>query len=373
MKKILTICIPTYKRPITLRRCIDSIVTQIDNNNLSKYVDIYVVDDASPDDTENVLSAYHSLPYFNGITRDKNHGMNVNIKCMLNEAKHKSDYHLIITDDDYLQPNVLLEIVNYLLDMKDKHPDASAIWTPRYSYTEDGALHVLICSPFDSDMYIKPSVYNAGKYMSNGFILSGLILRAKNIDYEFWDEYKENAYFPMIFFGDIILKRGGYYWNKNIVHHTVLNECHWERWGKSDVVISLRLFSDYVNAYRVMASRVSGNINIVKFHLSSSASIYALIAGRLKSGNLNQIKLDVLDAATELKRNGYLKFEWRMKILLACVLFASVSMSLIKIILTHISVLLKFSTKNKKHNYERIKLNRSMLSSSPTLAKIVLF
>jgi len=242
MTKLLTICIPTYKRPETLRRCIDSIVSQIEKYELSDCVDIYVTNDASPDDTGSILQAYASLSYFNGITREQNLGMNVNIKCMLNEVAGTSDYQLIITDDDYLQPDVLGEIVEFLRGQQGNSNRVSAIWTPRYSYIESGELHGIVCSPFRNSAMVKPSGINAGRYMVNGFVLSGLIIRAECIDFEFWERYKENAYFPVIFFGDLLFRGGAYYWHKNIVHHTVLNKCHWESWGGSNLLIELKKF-----------------------------------------------------------------------------------------------------------------------------------
>ncbi len=100
--KLLTVCIPTYKRPDTLRRCIDSIVSEIEKYALSDSIDVYVTNDASPDDTAGVLQTYASLDYFTGVTREQNLGMNVNIKCTLTEVAQRSDYQLIITDDDLL-------------------------------------------------------------------------------------------------------------------------------------------------------------------------------------------------------------------------------------------------------------------------------
>ncbi len=122
--------------------------------------------------------------------------------------------------------------MEFLGEQKNKSNSVPAIWTPRYSYLENDELLYVACNPFKDSTLVKPSIVNAAKYMNNGFVLSGLIVRAEYIDFEFWDEYKENAYFPMIFFGDLIFRFGAYYWNKNIVHHTVMNKCHWERWRK---------------------------------------------------------------------------------------------------------------------------------------------
>lgn len=313
---LLTVCIPTYKRQVNLRRCIESVIEQIERHDLSDKVLIYVVDDASPDDTKIVMDEYRSLGYFDGISREKNLGMNQNIKAMLQEATRKSRYQLILTDDDYLQADSLKQIVDYLED--SHHHEPTVVWTPRYSYTEDDKLHTILCRPFNSDRQLVPSAFDAGRYMDNGFVLSGLIIRSDAIDFSFWDHYKDNAYFPAIFFGDILLRSGARYWPQNIVRHTVLNECHWDRWGKNDIMISLRLFSDFINAYKVLALRVRG-VKKILFNLGSLAGIARVVNGPLTFDALRGDEASYLDAMKELKQKGYLKFSTRMRLLLAAI------------------------------------------------------
>ena len=175
---LLSICIPTYKRPDTLQRCIESISVQIEKFDLNEVVRIYVANDASPDNTNDVVTSYANKSYFSHVSRQENLGMNQNIKGMLLEAADFSDYQLIITDDDFLEDNVLNEIIEFLGAQKGEGSNVPLIWTPRYSYTEDQNLHTVVCNPFDRNQQVSPSVYNAGKYMFNGFILSGLILQA---------------------------------------------------------------------------------------------------------------------------------------------------------------------------------------------------
>ena len=346
--KLLTICIPTYKRPVTLRRCIDSVVSQIEKYDLVEDVGLCVVNDASPDDTVSVLDDYASLDFFDGVTREQNLGMNVNIKIMLSEVMRNSHYQLIITDDDYLQPDILGEIVKFLHSQQDGGHRAPAIWTPRYSYLEDGSLLCVECNPFYGNRVVKPSVVNAGRYMRNGFILSGLILQAEYIDYKFWEFYDENAYFPMVFFGDLVLKEGAYFWDKNIVHHTVLNDCNWERWGENDTIIKLRLFGDFVNAYVVMASRVSGYFKSAVFYCASFFSIYRRINGFLNSGLCKSGRRTLLDAVKELRMQGVLKFKSHLRFLMVLSLFLSVISTSIKTVVCFCFSLFSYGEQRKK-------------------------
>ena len=52
----------------------------------------------------------------------------------------------VLTDDDWLQPGVLLDILNHL-EMLVEFPNIAGIFT-RYSYLEDGNLHCIACPPF---------------------------------------------------------------------------------------------------------------------------------------------------------------------------------------------------------------------------------
>jgi glycosyltransferase involved in cell wall biosynthesis len=371
MKKLLTICIPTYKRPDTLRHCIDSVVAQIDKYVLSDRVDIYVTNDASPDDTASVLHAYESLSYFKGVTREHNLGMNLNIKSMLAEAANKSDYQLIITDDDFLQPDTLGGIVKFLRGQQGDSNRKLAIWTPRYSYTEDGELLYIDCSPFDNSTLVRPSAINAGRYMVNGFVLSALIVCAERIDFEFWDEYKENAYFPMIFIGDLLLREGAYYWHMNIVHHTVLNKCHWESWGKSDLLIEIKKFSDYVNSYGVVATKIKNRIDLFKFYYASFPTIIRAVSGFMHSNNLKNERNLILDAIHEQKSKGVFRIEKPMHHLMPFALFVSSMIGAVKLTGLRVLLLLIKDPKNEARYRNSAKAYSAYLRNIPIVLKLI--
>lgn len=368
---LLTICIPTYKRPNTLRRCINSIAAQIKHFGLEEQVLIYVTNDASPDNTTEVLDEFNRLSYFKGVTREQNLGMSVNIKCMLMEVAKGSDYQLIMTDDDYLQPDMLGEIVKFLREQQNDSNRAPAIWTPRYSYTEDDKLHCVVCNPFKDNSFINPSAANAGKYMNNGFVLSGLILRAECVDYQFWEEYKENAFFPMIFFADLLFRSGGYYWNKNIVHHTVLNECHWERWGKNDVVIALRLFTDYVNAFGIMAKKLNQFQKAALFYLSSFPSIRNRVDHFLLSEKFTGDRQMTMDAIYELQAQQVLKFSFQLRLLMVCTIHG-IAIAIIKLIIRLKLALLILGNQKRELRREAYDAQFKRLRFMPIMLKIIL-
>lgn len=369
MKKLLTICIPTYKRPLTLSRCIDSIVAQIEKYELSDHVGIYVANDASPDDTVGVLRAYESLGYFHGVTRERNLGMNVNIKHMLVEAAEKSCYQLILTDDDFLQPDILQEVVELLRRKSDDN--VPAIWTPRHSYTEDGELHCISCSSFRRDTCLRPSAVRAGRQMVNGFVLSGLIVCAERIDFEFWERYRENAYFPMIFFGDLLHRGGACYWHRNIVHHTVLNKCHWESWGRNDLLIEIRKFADYLNAYGIMASSVPAGFQRFLFYGAAFPSIARAVGGFMHAPVLKNKAALVLEAVQEQKSHGVFLLLPPLRRLAPYALQASVVAGVVKLGMLWLLVLPGRKGARAEHYRGRAAAYRTSLQMLPIMRELL--
>ena len=353
MDKILTICIPTYKRPSTLRCCVDSIVAQINEFKLSDSVGIYVANDASPDNTDNILCEYAALDYFNSVTRNQNQGMNINIRLMLSEVLHGSKYQLIITDDDYLQPHVLPSLVEFLHTQQNEFHGMPAIWTPRYSYTENGNLHCIVCNPFTRDTLINPSAFNAGKYMHNGFVLSGLIVSAESIDFESWKTYSDNAYFPMIFFGGLIAEYGAYYFNCNIVHHTVFNKCHWEDWGRSDLLIEIKKFSDALNAYRIVAQKINSFWALLNFYFASFPSISTEIYSFLGSNNLKASYDVVRQAIQEQKVNEVFRLTFPLREQVLCSWIATIFILIAKITVLQLFTTIVVNTELRNHYKEK--------------------
>lgn len=372
MKKLLTVCIPTYKRHVTLGRCIDSVVTQIDKFGLSDSVGIYVANDSSPDETTSLLSAYGALSYFGAVTRKQNLGMNVNIKTMLQEVALESRYQMILTDDDYLQPDILFDMVEFLIGFQRAHNAIPTIWTPRYSYRDNGELHCVVCSPKMDNFLVRPSAVNAGRYMDNGFILSGLIVQANLIDYEYWGTYEENAYFPVIFFGQFLFEKGAYFWNRNIVHHTVLNECPWERWGDNDTEIDLRLFADYVNAYNILANKVQSSVGIFLFYLASSPSIYKLVNDSPLCERIVVNKFFVLDVVNRIREQGIMRFGPASQAVMIGSMLVGGIVSGFKVLMLFVLSLLIQNKRNKEQYCIRAWNRLRKIKALPTMIRIAL-
>lgn len=114
----LTICIPTYNRSKYLERLLESIVHEIDNAGLP--VKIFISDNASTDDTADVVKKYKDqFSFIFSVVNEENIGPDKNIANCFITANTK--YVWIIGDDDYLAPNSLTLIVDFLRN--DQHID----------------------------------------------------------------------------------------------------------------------------------------------------------------------------------------------------------------------------------------------------------
>jgi glycosyltransferase involved in cell wall biosynthesis len=107
----LSICIPTYNRLIFLKECLYSVLPQVRSTD---EVEVIVIDNASPDDTQAVvqefISSYNCLKYYRN---EKNLGYAGNqVKCI---EYATGDYMAFLCDDDvYLDGQVdrILKVIS---------------------------------------------------------------------------------------------------------------------------------------------------------------------------------------------------------------------------------------------------------------------
>ena len=100
--KTIGICIPTYKRPDFLRRCLASIIDQADGLP----VQIFVADDSCSDANDAVLrEAALRFPALRHQKNEANLGINENIRRVVEMAD--TDYAWLVGEDDYFLPGAL--------------------------------------------------------------------------------------------------------------------------------------------------------------------------------------------------------------------------------------------------------------------------
>ena len=113
MNNKITALIVTYKRPKMLRRAIESVIGQTYNN-----LQLSVFDDASEDETENVVSSYiKNDSRINYHQHDTNIGALANFRFAFESVE--TPYFSILSDDDCLTYDLYENAVNVL----DNNPD----------------------------------------------------------------------------------------------------------------------------------------------------------------------------------------------------------------------------------------------------------
>jgi len=113
---LLSICIPTYNRADCLRKCLSGLLSQI-NGELKDIVEIIVSDNASTDNTRDVVNNYKSYQNFSYYRNQNNLGMDGNFYACYRYASGK--FIWIFSDDDFLLPNALGLIVRLLQNNQD--------------------------------------------------------------------------------------------------------------------------------------------------------------------------------------------------------------------------------------------------------------
>jgi glycosyltransferase involved in cell wall biosynthesis len=100
--KTLGICIPTYRRPEFLARCLDSIIGQMEGLPVS----IYIADDACSDVNAEVIGrARERCPRIVYVRNAENLGINENIRKVIGMAD--THYAWPVGEDDYFLPGAL--------------------------------------------------------------------------------------------------------------------------------------------------------------------------------------------------------------------------------------------------------------------------
>jgi hypothetical protein len=251
---LLEFLIPAYKRFDGAINAAKSVARQIRSHSFDECVIIRIVDDGSPGfssaDMTGALSEWKG--YVRIEANSSNKGMSLNIYDMV--ASSAAKFCTILTDDDWLFTGALSEIVAFLHSVADR-PDIGGIFTPRYSYLEDGTLNCVVCRPYKHDRLLHPGPASSLRHCHNGFILTGFIFRPSLMAKEEWRVNIQNSFFPVINFWGILRNYSVLFVDRNWFQHTVLNVCHWEAWGDGPKQQRRRLYSDYMDAIAFMAHR----------------------------------------------------------------------------------------------------------------------
>lgn len=145
----ISVCIPTYNRPLVLCEAIDSVLTNGMDN-----VEVVVSDDAADPEIRKKIAAYKDkrIRYY----ANKQHGIREN---WTNAVKHaRAPYLMKLDDDDLLLPGFLQKACDFL----DAHRDVSIVFSGFVVRRENGVEKVRI----DNDFFEGRSVVDGFEYAS---------------------------------------------------------------------------------------------------------------------------------------------------------------------------------------------------------------
>ncbi len=112
-RPLLSICIPTYNRASYLPQCLDSIISQIDTDELRPKTEIVISDNASTDNTTEVVEGYKqkypniTIVYFRN---EKNIGFDRSFAKLIDTSR--GEYCFSIGDDDAFFEGVIPKIID---------------------------------------------------------------------------------------------------------------------------------------------------------------------------------------------------------------------------------------------------------------------
>ena len=275
--RLLDIIIPTYKRPQGTVVAAMSVLSQLNKFKLEDSVNLTIWDDCTPGlAIEQISSALFEYVGLFSIGQNKvNKGMSRNIYDLVKVAK--SSFCTVLTDDDWFEPDTLLEILDVIRSMEGLSSSryknsVGAFFVPRYSYLDDESLHCIECTPFSLDTIVVHSPLNTIRYCRNAFILTGLFFKHSLVDFSFWRENQENAFVPLLYYSSVSILSDVKYLNRKWFHHTCLNLCHWDAWGRSDLQRNTRLHRDYIRVLTLVAQKYPADSVIDRLQHAKSLS-----------------------------------------------------------------------------------------------------
>lgn len=117
-EKLLSICIPTYNRAECLDASLNRLVEQISSNQLENCIELLIIDNASIDNTQEVVEQFMKKAAFMRYIRNStNLGIDGNIYKCTKEAVGK--YVHLLSDDDVVINNGVVKIIETIRDNKD--------------------------------------------------------------------------------------------------------------------------------------------------------------------------------------------------------------------------------------------------------------
>lgn len=103
---LVSIIIPVYNGETFFRKCLDSIVNQVYKN-----IEIIIIDDASSDNTKDIIKEYANkdkriIPFYSKLNKGVSNARNIGLKAA------SGDYIIFVDSDDELVPSAIRRLVD---------------------------------------------------------------------------------------------------------------------------------------------------------------------------------------------------------------------------------------------------------------------
>jgi glycosyltransferase involved in cell wall biosynthesis len=225
----LTICLPTYRRAKLLSRCLEKLYEQGDPP-----VNVIVGNNASPDNTEDVVQPYLGRVGFEYFRNDSNIGGDRNLVKIIGRVRTR--FFLILTDDDYVDHRGLERVIKCCRE----YAGVGAIISPLFSMREDGRV-VHVRGRFRRPKIQEPGLRSVGKHANLAWAWSRLVFARDAFDLAKAESALGNCYFMIIMLAHICRNRRILTIPERVVFHTIENEVYWDHIGPNEAERRLRL------------------------------------------------------------------------------------------------------------------------------------
>lgn len=206
-KPVFSVLIPVYNTSKTLRKCIDSVISE--RNSFSDAVEIIIIDDGSTDESASIISSYGEAVKV--ITNDVNSGL---VTARIRGMKAATGQYIINLDsDDYLEKEALSKLFDYIRSLKDI-PDII-----EYSYIREPENKIITHLPDTKDRLYKLLIHEYPPTIWNKCYSAEIVKKALEIMEEFYCVFSEDCYLSICF----NLAGASYgYFNEPLMHYIAL-------------------------------------------------------------------------------------------------------------------------------------------------------
>lgn len=243
--KLLTICIPTYRRYQDLAICLDKLAFDYKE---SPFFDILVVDNNSSDETLEVLKARQlDLPSMSAYAWPVNTGAVYNTQQLSYFVE--TEYMLWLTDDDFLLQGAIKKCLLRLPAFQQKN--LNWIFSPIYTYNPDGS-HICTVAPrlHHSQAILARSSY----YARYAWAFSRQIWKTAYLqdcqEKISSSSFLANSGYWMLYPAVLAISNStAFFWNESLVYHIFGNKVYWEEFGQEGLKRETRLSLDFNVTY----------------------------------------------------------------------------------------------------------------------------